>query len=112
MPHEERMLKGAFHQHGKASFSNLNNTARRTGYSQTPYMKKSVPDMGNIYQTNHEVSALVKRHGKDSINAMYHSIPTIMESPLWQEIQEWKLDTCNTWCGTMEPRPVVTPTML
>ena len=52
MPHEERMLKGAFHQHGKASFSNLNNTARRTGYSQTPYMKKSVPDMGNIYQTS------------------------------------------------------------
>ena len=63
--------------------------------------------LGNIYQTNLEVSELVKRHGKDSINAKIFPISEILRSPLWQEIAEWKLLTCNRWCGTMEPRPIV-----
>lgn len=62
---------------------------------------------GNIYQTNLEVSELVQRHGKNSINAKKVPIPEIIQGSLWEEISQWKLLTCNRWCGTKEPRPIV-----
>ncbi len=60
--------------------------------------------LGNIYHSHHELAELVHRHGKDSINVKLHPIQEIMEGPLWQEIAEWKLLTCNRFCGTMQDR--------
>ena len=60
--------------------------------------------VGNIYHSNHELSELVHRHGKDSINAKILPIRDIIEGPMWTEIGQWRLLTCNRFCGTMEDR--------
>ncbi len=60
--------------------------------------------LGNIYHSHLELAELVHRHGKDSINVKLHPIRDIIDGPMWREIQEWKLLTCNRFCGTKEDR--------
>ena len=64
--------------------------------------------VGNIYHSHHELAELVHRHGKDSINVKLKPLDEILEGPLWQEIEEWKLLTCNRFCGSMEDRTHLT----